>query len=103
MKDALCKYLLPCGKCDRVPAINIKCKQILDEVDEIGFVSVDDYRGALNLLRGYLEDATRSTIPKEDNKRILLLAIGAVKRERERLFPEKNGSFEPPTKDEPIC
>lgn len=105
MKDALCKYLLPCGKCDRVPALNIKCKQTLDEADEIGFISVGDYNGALYLLRGYLEDATRSAIPKEDSKRSLLLAIGAVKRERERLFPSDNklGSCEPPTKDEPIC
>ena len=109
MKDDVCKYLLPCGFCDRTK-LNKKCSQKQEE-SEIGIISSEMYDNAIWQLRGYLEDIKRSPLRADVDKEKdgIIFAIEALKRERDRYFPGKwtkkfkVGSCEPPTKDEPIC
>lgn len=81
-----CKYILPCGMCDRS---GDRCKQTLNSSsEEIVLVSAMDYNNSIEALRVALityerldEDATTTKAIK--------FAISALQRERDRFFPGK--------------
>lgn len=81
-----CKYILPCGLCDRS---GDRCNQTLNSsFEDINLVDSMDYNISIEALRVALvayerldEDATTTKAIK--------LAISALQRERDRLFPGK--------------
>lgn len=81
-----CKYILPCGLCDRS---GDRCNQTLNSsFEEINLVSAMDYNNSIEALRVAL--ITYEHLDEDSAiTKAIKLSISALQRERDRFFPGK--------------
>ena len=78
-----CKYILPCGLCDRSGE---KCNQTLNSsFEDINLVSSQDYAVSIATMRNLLSACGYDEVTAKSIK----MAISALQRERDRFFPGK--------------